>query len=68
MWPTNHKDFHQDQLCPTRGPGEGFVRPSLGFRCSSSNGTMGNCFIWRSQQAEALQGAIALSQPTNSEH
>jgi len=22
-----------DQLCPTRGPREGFVRPSLGFRC-----------------------------------
>jgi len=24
------------QLCPTRGPVEGFVRPSLGFRCSLS--------------------------------
>jgi len=24
------------QLCPTRGPVEGFVRPSLGFRCSKS--------------------------------
>jgi len=24
------------QLCPTRGPGEGFVRPGLGFRCSKS--------------------------------
>jgi len=23
-----------DQLCPIRSPGEGFVRPSLGFRCS----------------------------------
>jgi len=22
------------QLCPSRGPVEGFVRPSLGFRCS----------------------------------
>jgi len=25
-----------DQLCPNRGPVEGFVRPSLGFRCSIS--------------------------------
>jgi len=25
-----------EQLCPTRGPVEGFVRPSLGFRCSKS--------------------------------
>jgi len=25
------------QFCPTRGPGEGFVRPSLGFRCSTSS-------------------------------
>jgi len=24
------------QLCPTRGPVEGFVRPSLGFSCSES--------------------------------
>jgi len=24
----------QVQLCPTRGPVEGFVRPSSGFRCS----------------------------------
>jgi len=23
-----------DQLCPTRGPVDGFVRPSLDFRCS----------------------------------
>jgi len=23
-----------DQLCPTRGPVEGFERPSLGYRCS----------------------------------
>jgi len=54
------------QLCATRGPrascgpGEGFVRPSLGFRCSNSNGTMVYWFTWRSHQAEALQGAIAL--------
>jgi len=57
-----------DQLCQTRGPGEGFVRPSLGFRCSNSNGTMVYCFIWRNHQAEALQEAIALSKLTNSEH
>jgi len=25
-----------EQLCPTRGPVEGFVRPSLGFHCSKS--------------------------------
>jgi len=25
-----------NQLCPTRGPVEGFVRPSLGLRCSKS--------------------------------
>jgi len=25
-----------NQLCPTRGPVEGFVRPSLGVRCSKS--------------------------------
>jgi len=25
-----------DQLCPTLGPFEGFVRPSLGFSCSES--------------------------------
>jgi len=25
---------HLRQLCPTRGPVEGFVRPSLGFGCS----------------------------------
>jgi len=25
------------QLCPTRGPAEGFVRLCLGFRCSISN-------------------------------
>jgi len=25
------------QLCPTRGPVEGFVRPSLGFRCGISS-------------------------------
>jgi len=24
------------QLCPTRRPGEGFVWPSVGFRCSES--------------------------------
>jgi len=27
---------HLEQLCPTRGPVEGFVRPSLGFRCGKS--------------------------------
>jgi len=27
---------HLDQLCPGHGPVEGFVRPSLGFRCSKS--------------------------------
>jgi len=26
-----------EQLCPTRGPVEGFVRPGLGFRCSVSS-------------------------------
>jgi len=26
-----------EQLCPTGGPVEGFVRPSLGFRCSISS-------------------------------
>jgi len=25
-----------DQLCPARGPVEGFVRPSLGFSCNES--------------------------------
>jgi len=25
-----------DQLCPTRGPVESFVRPNVGFRCSKS--------------------------------
>ena len=28
--------FCLDQLCPTRGPVEGFMRPSLGFGCSKS--------------------------------
>jgi len=34
--------FNLDQLCPTHspqaacGPGKGFVRPSLGFRCGKS--------------------------------
>jgi len=36
-----------DELCPTRGPGEGFVRPSLGFRCSKSIVHTDNLFlIW----------------------
>jgi len=25
-----------DQLCPTHSPFQGFMRPSLGFRCSKS--------------------------------
>jgi len=35
---------------------------------SSPIRTMVYCFIWRSQQPEALQESIALSKPTNSEH
>jgi len=31
------------QLCPTRGPVEGFVRPSLGFRCSKSIPILTTC-------------------------
>jgi len=31
-------------------------------------GSMVYCFIWLSQQAEALQEAVALSKPTISEH
>jgi len=30
------KNLSLDQLCPTRGPVEGFVWPSLGFGCSKS--------------------------------
>jgi len=31
------------QLCPTRGPVEGFVRPSLGFCCSKSTLQLTTC-------------------------
>jgi len=31
------------QLCPTRGPVEGFVRPSLGFHCNRSDYTLTTC-------------------------
>ena len=32
-----------EQLCPTCGPVEGFVRPSLGFLCSKSIPYTDNC-------------------------
>jgi len=32
----NYIIFPLDQLCPTRGPVEGFVWPSLGVCCSES--------------------------------
>jgi len=31
-----HGRLHLTQLCPTRGPEEGFVRHSLGFHCNKS--------------------------------
>jgi len=34
------------QLCPTRGPTNGFVRPSLGFRCSKSILYSGNLSLF----------------------
>jgi len=43
-----------EQLCPTRGPVEGFVRPSLGFHCNRSNYILTTCPYFDNLQLDII--------------
>jgi len=54
----NRKVLMLDQLCPARGPVEGFVRPSLGVLCSENIVHTDNLSLFHNLQFEILMQVV----------